>query len=294
MAVFTLPKELFTFYKSNIEFITEHAVDPDKRRYAVDGEAPRHYIDIDHYVHGDEDPFEVMPRSWNEAVEKFSLDTLQAYGIVPWHLDVMVDRLAKAFKNKNLDRILRISSDLGHYVGDAHVPLHTTENYNGQMTNQVGIHGFWESRIPELRAEEFDYFVGKAKYLSVPLDAAWDIVEESHTALDSVLDFERELTKEFPSDQKYAFENRGAVIMKVYSQDFSMAYDKKLDGMVERRMRRAIRMVGSFWYTAWVKAGKPDLSDLLNKSVSSKMEEEIKKEEDAFKGGKIKGRSHDN
>ena len=32
MAVFTLPPEMVTFYKQHIEFVTNHAVDPDKRR----------------------------------------------------------------------------------------------------------------------------------------------------------------------------------------------------------------------------------------------------------------------
>ena len=86
MAVFTLPPELFTFYKKHIEFLTEHAIDPDKRRYASKGEAERHYIDIDHYVHNGEDPFDVVPKRWKDAVEKFSEDTLKAYGIVPWHI----------------------------------------------------------------------------------------------------------------------------------------------------------------------------------------------------------------
>ena len=67
VATFTLPQEMFGFYKEHIEYLTEHAVDPDKRRYAVDGEAPRHYIDIDHYVKEGEDPFEIMPRGWTDA-----------------------------------------------------------------------------------------------------------------------------------------------------------------------------------------------------------------------------------
>lgn len=294
MAVFTLPPELFTFYKSNIEFVTEHAVDPDKRRYAVEGEAPRHYIDIDHYAHDGEDPFDVVPKKWEDAVAKFTEDTLNAYGIVPWHLEVMVERLTRAFKDKNLDRILRLSSDIGHYVGDAHVPLHTTENYNGQLTGQYGIHGFWESRIPELIAEDWDYFVGLAEYIETPLDKAWETVRTSHLAVDSVLKFEKQLTEEFDADKKYSFENRGAVVMKVYSEDFTRAYNEMLNGMVERRMQKAIHTVGSFWYTAWVKAGKPDLGELLDKSLSKKVEEELKKENAAYGTGKIKGRDHDN
>ena len=40
---------MMQLYKPNIDFISEHAVDPDMRRYAIAEEGPRHYIDIDHY-----------------------------------------------------------------------------------------------------------------------------------------------------------------------------------------------------------------------------------------------------
>ncbi|MFB1021768.1 MAG: hypothetical protein QMC40_03290, partial [Vicingaceae bacterium] len=71
MAVFTLPPEMVGFYKKNIEYVTAHAVDPDKRRYASKGEAPRHYIDIDHYAKEGQNVFKIMPRNWFDAVEKF-------------------------------------------------------------------------------------------------------------------------------------------------------------------------------------------------------------------------------
>src|SRR5690606_27554363 len=157
MACFTLPPEMFPFFKRHIDFVSDEAGGPDRRRYAVEGEAERHYIDIDHYGHGGQDPFAVMPRKWEDAVRKYSEDTLLAYGIVPWHIQVMFDRLVRAFQRGNVDHILRTATDLGHYVADAHVPLHTTENYNGQLTDQYGIHAFWESRIPELSADGYDH-----------------------------------------------------------------------------------------------------------------------------------------
>lgn len=293
MAVFTLPPEMITFYKYHIEYITENAVNPDKRRYAVDGEAPRHYIDIDVYAPEGANPFDSVPRNWYDAVAKYTEDTLQAYGIVPWHIDVMVKRLTQAFKDKDLDRILFLSADLGHYVGDSHVPLHTTVNYNGHLTNQRGIHAFWESRVPELNADDYDYFVGRAKYISKPLDYAWETVEESHWQKDSVLKFEKELSEEFSPDQKYVFETRGTVTMKQYSQPFSDAYDKKLNGMVERKLRKSIIAVGSFWYTAWVDAGQPDLTSLLNQKISEKFKKEIEELNKKYEAGKIHGRDHE-
>jgi hypothetical protein len=292
LAVFTLPEDMFSFYKKHIEFITEHAVDPDKRRYATEGEAPRHYVDIDHYVHEGENPFEVVPRSWKKAVEKFSEDTLKAYGIVPWHIDNMMYRLTKAFKDGNLDRVLQLSADLGHYVGDSHVPLHTTENYNGHLTNQRGIHGFWESRLPELYHDDYDFFVGKAKYVDSPLDKAWETVESSFWAVDSVLKFEAKLNAEYPKDKKYSYENRGQALMKVYSEEYARTYHKMLDNMVERRMKSAVITTGSLWYTAWVNAGQPDLNT-LGKDISEDLQKKLKEEEDSWKGGTIKGREHD-
>lgn len=294
MAVFTLPPEMIKFYKKNIEYITEHAVDPDKRRYAVDGEAARHYIDIDHYQHySPNNPFKAMPRKWDDAVQKFTEDTLQAYGIVPWHVYFMVYRLTKAFETKDYDQILKLSADLGHYIGDSHVPLHTTENYNGQLTNQKGIHGFWESRLPELKHEEYDFFVGRAKYINDILTDEWEVVQASFSAKDSVLDIERQLNTEFPQDRKYSIENRGATIMKVYSEEYSTKYHQMLNGMVERRLTSSIIKVGSYWYTAWVNAGQPNLDDLLEKAPSKKLLEENIVLDKEYQNNKIKGRTHD-
>lgn len=289
MAIFTLPPEMFGFFKENIEYITEHAVDPDKRRYGVDGEAQRHYIDIDHYAHNGQDPFEIVPRKWNDAVAKFTEDTLQTYGIVPWHIQVMKFRLQKAFESKNVDLILKNASEIGHYIGDAHVPLHTTENYNGQLTGQRGIHGLWESRIVELSAEDYDYFVGKSKYVSAVLDFAWDAVKASNLAVDSVLSMERELTASFPSDKKYSYEQRGQAVIQVYSKEFCDAYQAQMGGMVERRLREAIIAVGSIWYTAWVDAGQPNLNDLTSTPPSAELLKELQELEDLYQHSEHKG-----
>jgi hypothetical protein len=289
MAIFTLPPQMFGFFKENIEYITEHAVDPDKRRYAVEGEAQRHYIDIDHYAHNGQDPFEVVPRKWNDAVAKFTEDTLQTYGIVPWHIHVMKLRLQKAFESKNVDLILKNAAEIGHYIGDAHVPLHTTENYNGQLTGQRGIHGLWESRIVEISAEDYDYFVGKSKYIPGVLDFAWEAVKASNLAVDSVLRIERELTDTFPSDKKYSYEQRGQAVVQVYSKEFCDAYQAQMNGMVERRLREAIIAVGSIWYTAWVDAGQPDLSDLTSTPPSAELLKELQELEELYQHSEHKG-----
>lgn len=257
LAVYTLPTEMMGFYKLHADYLSEHSVDPDKRRYSVKEEAPRHYLDADYYEGAV--PLDTIPHFWKDAVEKYTEDTLNAYGIGPWHLEKLLWRLQEAFTKKDRDAILKQSAEIGHYAADLCVPLHSSLNYNGQLTGQKGIHGFWESRLPELFAGEYDFYVGKAVYLEKINASIWEVFEESCAARDSVLRMEKELSLQFPEEKKYAFEEKGNGLVKVYSAEYSKAYHDLMSGMVERRMRRATHFVGSLWYTAWVNAGSPNL-----------------------------------
>lgn len=289
LAIFTLPPEMVRFYKKNIDYITEAAVNPDKRRYSVPDEAARHYIDLDHY--GDS-ALIIMPRYWSEAADRFSEDTLKAYGIVPWHVNTMYFRLRDAFMLGDPERILKMSAEIGHYIADAHVPLHTTENYNGQLTGQDGIHGFWESRLPELFSDGYDFFVGKASYLDNPQSAIWTGVSSAHLQVERVLAEEKALAEKF-GERKYAFETKGRQTVKVYSREYAKAYHKIMDGMVEQQMCAAIKTIGDFWYTAWVDAGQPDLKKLLQYKPSEADLERRRKELEEWKLKKVQARGHE-
>lgn len=259
-AIYTLPPEMSGFFRTNKDYLVENAVNPDKRRYAVEGEAPRHYIDWDVYPKHVRDSLFQMP--WKKAVEWLSEDTLQAYGIVPWHVVFMKYQLTKAFEGQDTRKILRLSAEIGHYIADANVPLHTTRNYNGQETNQYGIHGFWESRLPELFFPDFELWVGKATYLTNPSEEIWKGILQANNALDSVFLFEKKITLAMGLDKKYTVTERNKQTVRAYSFPFSEAYFLALNGQVERQMKRSIKMVGDFWYTAWVDAGQPDLQKL--------------------------------
>ncbi len=291
LSVFLLPPQMLSFYKQHIEFLSDHSVDPDKRRYAIPEEGPRHYIDIDHYGTY---PYKELPHNYDSAVAKFGADSVNAYGIVPWWVQTMLRRLTTAFKEKNQIRILKLSAEIGHYIADAHVPLHASHNHNGQFTNQNGIHGFWESRIPELLADkEFDFFIGKAEFIKNPGQFIWERVLESGAASDTVLRFERDLTAAYPSDAKYSFENRNGISIRTYSTGFTKAYNEKMLGMVERRMRQSIFAIASFWYTAWVNAGQPDLKNLTNKEFTTEELKELELMNEQWRKGKISGREHE-
>jgi hypothetical protein len=218
------------------------------------------------------------------------VDHFSEHGILPYNLFWQMNRLTKAFEENNLEKILRLSAEIGHYVGDAHVPLHTTKNYNGQLTDQVGIHAFWESRLPELFAnDEYDFFVGKAEYIINPRDYFWDIVLESNSYLNDVLNIEKELSKSFPSDKQYCYDERLGMSVRIQCKEYSKAYHEAMKGMVEDRMTKAIKSIGSVWYTCWVNGGQPNLKDLVKNYKDFKPIEE-----DIIIDPKIKTRDHEN
>ncbi len=275
LAVYSLPSEMLGFYKKNIDYLADNSVNPDKRRYAVKDEAPKHYIDLD--VYPDSVKKKLPTLFWNQAVELYSEDTLMAYGIVPWQIQKMKFQLTQAFVKKDLKQILRISADLGHYIGDANVPLHTTQNYNGQLTNQIGIHGFWESRLPELFSQNYYLFIGKAEYEENVARRSWNAVLNAHVALDSVLLFEKKLSLKVAEDKKFTIEERNGITIRNYARSFSKDFHEILDNQVERQMKASIKMTSDIWFTAWIDAGQPNL-DGFAKAVVEKEEELEEKE----------------
>ncbi len=269
-AVFSLPPEMLRFYKHSSLFLTEHAVDPDKRRYIVAEEAARHYIDLDHYP---KIQVEQIPVSYYEAVALYTEDTLKKHGTVPWTILLNMKKLEQAFLEQNIERILKYSADLGHYIGDAHVPLHTTSNYNGQLTNQHGIHGLWESRLPELYYDRYPLWIGHAQYLASPADSVWKCIFESHALVEKVLREEHWVSKQLSERKKYTVEHRNGMPVKTYSALFCKQYDQRMDHMVEERLQKAIKFTADCWYTCWVNAGKPELPLGKNEKENEKKEE---------------------
>ncbi|WP_432708230.1 zinc dependent phospholipase C family protein [Pedobacter sp.] len=286
LAVFTLPQGPLRFFKANINYLSAHAVDPDKRRYADTSEAPRHYLDVDLYeIHPDS-----IPRKYDLALKKYGYKKLQENGILPWQIQRNYAMLVQAFKLKDSSRILTLATSLGHYIADAHVPLHTTSNHNGQLTNQHGLHAFWESRLPELYAEEYNLMVGSARYVENPLNEAWKIVTHSHGLVDSVLRLEANLHSSFPTSRKYSYSKRNQVLVKQYAEAYAKAYHLAMNKMVERQMRASIRAIGAFWYSAWIDAGQPELQHFKNTGETKSEWQQRKAGELKFKQGKIIGR----
>jgi hypothetical protein len=287
LAVYTLPAGMSRFYKNNSTYISSHATDPDKRRYADTAEAPRHYLDVEAY----DAEIDSVPRKWDLALKKYGLAELNKNGILPWQIQRSYYKLVNAFRERDSIRILINSAYLGHYLADAHVPLHTTVNHNGQLTNQIGIHAFWESRLPELFSVKYNFLVGPANYISDPLNETWKILSRTHGLVNEVLDKEAKLSSSFPNYRKFSYAKRKNVLSRQYSFEYSRDYHLKLNHMVEKQMRASVLAIGSFWFSAWVDGGQPILEHMI-KAIPDSTGPGEKTVELKFRQGRIIGREN--
>lgn len=285
LAIYELPVPMQAFFFKNQEELVKASVRPDQRRYKDPTEATKHFIDLEAFG---ADAQKNMPLQWEEAVKKYSKDTLLEYGYVPYHVAAMKDRLTKAFAAKNADSIVFLSADLAHYIGDAHVPLHTTINYDGQLTNQKGLHALWESVIPEIDIEKFPLTSKhRATYLKTPEKTIWFAVRSGAAMVKNLLEQERITSLDFTESTKYRIQNRKGKEVKYYTTAFAKAYHAKLGNSIELQLIRSADMVADFWYTCWVDGGKPDLNVLLKTPLTAEENNRWKEEYNAFQSGKL-------
>ncbi len=230
-------------------------------------------------------PLSEFPRTPEAAKAAYDAATLDKQGRLPWHIQEVFGKLTQAMRDRRKSEILLLAADLGHYLGDAHMPLHTSENHDGQLTDQKGIHALWEARLPEMFGASYNLRVPPATLLADPVADVWRIIGESHAAKDTLLAVDKQLRAEIGADNLFEKDAQGAVRKNRYGQPYFTAQyatqlHERLHGMVERRLRASAAATANFWYTAWVQAGKPDLnrldSDALRRASRAGLKAETK------------------
>ncbi len=272
LAIYSLPAPLQSYFHADMGYLVENAPRPDIRRNTDRTEDTKHFIDLEKFG---PNAANEMPLDWASAVKKYTEDSLKKYGWGPYNAMMQMEHLTNAFKSKNKDSILFYAADLGHYLGDLHVPLHTTANYDGQLTGQKGLHGLWESFIPELRINQYDlYNKHKATYLKNPAEALWKDIRHANALLPEMFAKETALTGKFTPDTKYKTQMRYGKESKMYTKEFAEAYALELGPTINGQLIASANMISDFWYTAWVNAGKPDLG--TTRGLSQELEAELK------------------
>jgi len=245
-AIDLLPPELRPFFQKFRVTIVEHSIDPDTyRTMGFTEEPPRHFLDMDAYGPF---PFAELPRDYKQAVEKRGADFVSKNGTVPWRAEEIYGQLRDAFKQLPTapyarDNVKLFSSVLSHYVADSHQPFHAAVNYDGQMTNQQGIHSRFETEL-------FDRYQDKLRFTPGPLAPIPNAREFLFTTL----------TDSFQLVEPILVADREAVKGRTEYDDayFGVLFEKT-GPIMERRMSSAMSAVASMITAAWTEAGKPAL-----------------------------------
>jgi hypothetical protein len=291
-AVLALPTPMRVFFYNHIDFVTEESVVPDIRKFTLNDKAefPRHYIDLESY-----DPEAVvahLPVTMAEARAKYSDTFLVKNGMLPWYIQEMQDKLTKAFREGKKTEILFLAADLGHYIGDAHMPLHTALNHDGKLTGQKGMHAFWEGQLPELYGDSYNLYTGEARYIKDIVAETWAMIDSAHRLASRIYALDKELAATMSKGDVFVLDSAGNVVLNqykdpVHTRGYAKLYHARLEGMIEAQLRGAIAETSSFWYTAWVNAGKPDLSGLDPEALTKRNAAFLARDWGKWKEGKV-------
>jgi hypothetical protein len=243
-AISLLPREIRPFFEAQRAFVVERAIDPDLWRTAGwEEESPRHFVDMAAYGPY---PFKDLPHDYDEAVKRHGQEFVLKNGTLPWRTEEIYRKLVEAFQQKapfSRDNIKFFSAIVGHYVGDAHVPFHAALNYDGQLTQQWGIHSRFESEL-------FERNRARLRVTPRPIAPVGNPREYIFAAL----------TSGFPLVETILDADKRAVAGREFYDDgyFAMMF-ASVRPVLERRLSESITAAASMISAAWIEAGRPPL-----------------------------------
>ena len=245
LAVEDLSGDLKPFYAANKAWIVAHSSDPDFWRNSDRSEAPHHFIDMDKWGMEDAKNF---PHDYWVACGLYGKDAVDKNGVVPWRIGQYYAKLVTAFRKQDARAIVEISAWLGHYVADIHVPFHACLNYDGQLTEQQGIHARFESKMVQNSVKESDLKKSGAAQIKDPVAAAFGWAEVS-------------LKRSF---EVLAADKAAVAKDKDYGEAYYKAFNEKARPIALTALSESGRDLASLWVSAWQAAGKPKLPALVN------------------------------
>lgn len=253
-AVDGLPAEIRPFFAAEREFIGEHAADPDLWRVVGlmserGPEDPNHFLDIDGL--DEPAPFTNVPREWDAYVARYGEERANRMGRLPWRTDDIYQRLVTAFRQIGegtapyaKDNARYLVAVLSHYIEDAHVPFHAAVNYDGQLTNQRGVHARFETALVLRNLSTFTLQPVTIRPIANVRDYIFETLIEGQALVDPIL----------AADRKAAGEAR------VYGAAYFATFRSDVGAIAERRLSAAASGVASVVVAAWIDAGRPSLS----------------------------------
>ena len=239
-AIDTLPDEIAPFFQANRAYLEQHVTDPLDAEARTPSEQPKGFIQLDHYGAF---PFASLPRSYNAAVTKFGRHQLDARGLLPWQVGLYSKRLTDSLRAHSWEDAKLSAAILGHYVAASHDPFKTTVNTDGTLSNQPGINGRFGVGLVDRYQRFFFLKPNEAAFIRDPTDHAFEMTLDAHSWLENILIADR----------------RAHEGLTGYSSEYYDRFYAQVGAVLIRQLSDAATDVGSYWMTAWINAGRPQL-----------------------------------
>lgn len=255
------------------------ATSADSRKHTDSLESERHYLDVDDV---NAKLVQIWGLPWTDAHRQLlgedSVANPRRFGVLPWELERAYRRLVRAMAPRDsscpdLEYVRRAAADLGHYLADAHVPLHTSGNYDGQRTGQRGIHALWETQAVEwmlLRQHRTCPCSDPDSWFYDPVWTPWEVIQESHSLASGVFEAHRQWDSLGQQDG-FGFQRRGRTLHLSPTPESLARWDSLTGGTTWPRYCRAAERIAASWHSAWEDAGRPELSPPPSPSVWQKL-----------------------
>jgi hypothetical protein len=239
-AVDTLPPEIGTFFDSNRRFLVQHVTDSALSSNSDSADKENGFIALDRYGSF---PFSTLPRSYSAAVRKFGKRTLDKYGLLPWQIGVYSQKLTQALKSQDWQGAKLAAAALAHYVAAAHDPFNTTMDSDGSLSNQPGVNLRFGGALVDRYQLFFFVKPNEAIFIKDPTDHAFEMTLSAHAWLENVLNADRLAHQGLDS----------------YSDEYYDRFYAQAGAVLIRQLSDASTDIGSYWMTAWINAGRPQL-----------------------------------
>ncbi len=247
-AIDLLPPAMKPFFDHFRTEIVIRVIDPDLWRNIGWEDDPNHFVDFGDPLIGPP-PFSGLPRDYGAALEKFGEAAMKRLGTLPWREAEEAGNLRRAYESftksgqyATTDVVL-FAAVASHYIQDAHQPLHATNNYNGQLTGNDGVHARFERDLFERFQSRLTVNPAAPAAITNVRDASFDILIASHALVEAMLKADKD----------------AAAGKTTYDDDYFEKFFTAVKPMLERQLAASITATAGMLIGAWEQAGQPVL-----------------------------------
>jgi len=239
-AVDTLPDEMQSWFQSNRYALIQHVNAVAEAEAKIPTDSRNNFIELDHYGPF---PFAELPRSYTDAVEKFSKRTVRAHGQLPWEIGLYSKKLTDALRAHNWEEARIDAATLAYYISAAHDPFRSTTNNDGTLSGQPGVNDRFGVGLVDHYQRFFFMRPNEAAFIRDPTDHAFEMSLNAHSWLENILLADR----------------RAHAGLSAYNDEYYDRFYAYAGAVLIRQLTDASTDIGSYWMSAWINAGRPQL-----------------------------------